>query len=187
MEYPPIVQVDYNGKIIGPIMYREAHNYLNPVLHESSHVFIFEDDSYSRLLLQKRGGDVDITGVWDDSSGGHIDWLVDKNRPMAPEETAYRELEEELFDKVGLPLGLKLEQVCTFLKHTRPADREFNYLFRGVHPGPFLLNPKEVSEVKFFDIEFLLKNIEEDRMAYTDSFPFVLFKYLEAIGRYKVK
>ena len=75
--YPPIVQVDDLGNVVGPIMYKAAHNPRKPIRHATSHVLVFETPKFERLLLQRRGGSVDKPGAFDSSAAGHIDWIVD--------------------------------------------------------------------------------------------------------------
>ena len=184
VSHPPIVQVDDSGNVIDPIMYKDAHNAHRPVRHATSHVLVFDSPRFERVLLQKRGGSADKPGAYDSSATGHIDWIVDEDRPMTPEETAFKEFSEELFHRRA-PQCISLEFITTCLKHTRPADREFNYIFRAVHPDPFHPNPNEVSEATFFGIDFLLEDIERNRLDYTDSVWHILSKYLEATDRYR--
>ena len=55
--YPPIVQVDDLGSVIGPIMHDEAHmknRYEKGVRHATVNCFVFRDESYAELLISKR-------------------------------------------------------------------------------------------------------------------------------------
>ncbi len=179
---PLIVQVDENGKAIGPVEYKIAHpkdETCEGIRHAVVSSLIFEDYSYKKVLLQKRGLIV-ATGKnkYDSSAGGHINWLVEENRADTPKNAVYKEINEELFSLKGIPKILKLEYLGAFHKRTRLNDPEFLHLFEGVYSGPFFQDNKEVSELRWEDMNFLLRDIKNNPDRYTRSLDFVLDKHL---------
>jgi len=184
-KYPPIVRVDESGFPIGPVDYREAHpqdQTVQGIPHLGSTMFIFESPSQERVLLSLRGEKVSGSGKWDSSAGGHTIWLERKNRAQTPIETAYREVNEELFSDSGIPQGLRLEQISSFWKQTRPNDHEYVHLFAGIYAGPFRTNPEEVAEVRFFTVKGTLQNLSQHPSSYTSSVGVCLREYMKARG-----
>ena len=185
IKYPPIVQVDENGKVIGPVKYKIAHpeneNH-NGVRHSTVNVMIFKDNSYRKVLLQKRGKEVLAEkGRYDCSAGGHIDWLIDKNMPDTPKDAVLKEINEELFSLKGIPKTMELGYIGAFNKELALNDKEFLYLVRGICQGPFSLYLKEVSELKWEDVSFLLIDLKNFPGKYTKNLGFCLEKCLDRI------
>jgi len=161
-KYPPIVQVDDFGKIIGPINYEVAHSE-KEIRHATVNIFLFGDHSYEKIMVSLRGYRVSGAGKWDSSAGGHINWLVDENRAATPEETIHAEIKEELFFNRKTPRELLngLELICAFPNDENQSNKEFTYLFRSVYPGPFFHNPDEVRELKFVGLGWLREDINK--------------------------
>lgn len=183
-EYPPIVRVDELGNVLGPVWYLDAHpkDKNSPgIRHSTVNGLIFEDTSFSRVLISQRGN-VSSPGKYDASFGGCIDWNIKLNRPNSPLETAERETQEELFYKRLLPLELRLNLVGSYVKDQAPNNPEFTYLFTGVYAGPFFPDPDEVAGVKFFPFPGILDDIALNPNNYTRNLPFVLGKFLEVSG-----
>jgi isopentenyl-diphosphate Delta-isomerase len=126
--------VDLNDQVIGEAPRREVH--ARNLFHRAVHVIVH--DANGHLFLQKRSRAKDtFPGCWDSSCSGHVDAGEDY---LA---AAHRELGEELgLHDLRLPLRplLKLpaspETGCEFIQI---------YLL-GPFPGPFDLNPEEITE-----------------------------------------
>ncbi len=177
--YPPIVIADYSGRPVGPIEFKAAHpqdKSEKGVPHLVVNSFIFQDDSYKNLLVQKRGK-VTGAGKWDSSVGGHIDWIIKEKRGQTPEEAIKRELMEELFYNEQIPEELKLEKVWQGWKEIFPHNKEYIALFRGVYAGPFHLNSEEVQAVQFLDLEFILDDASSNPDYYTKDLIYLIKKY----------
>jgi len=170
--YPPIVRIDREGVPIGPITFKEGHRrmggeYEQELFHSTTNLLIYDTPLMERVLLQLRQGVVG-SGKWDASAGGHLDWLVEENRPMTPEECAQRELNEELFSEKGIPDELRLQACGSMWKRHDPNNQELTYLFRGIYPGPF--NPNdEVADVQFVPFPGVLKDIYANPQNYTNN------------------
>ncbi len=188
-KYPPIVQVDDFGRVIGPVEFNLAHTRnLKPetrgIRHRTANAFIFEDTSYQRMLITKRGSAVNRAGCFDMSAGGHAEWLVGEGRAQKPLETVVCEIKGELFYHRSMPVSLirSLRLVAEFQKDLRPYDSEFVSLFDGVCPGPFGFDSEEVAEMSFRDISEVWHNVQKNPGPYTKTAHLCLLKYLEKRG-----
>ena len=142
-----IVEVDKNDKEIGVIVKREAHS--NPKrYHRAAHIMIFT--SKGDLILHKRSmTKASSPGKWD-MIGGH------QSAGLTIEQTAKQELAEELGSEAKLAYFNKgLKQTST--------QSEYYYLYYGIDNGPYGFDRNEVTEVKIFDCEKLLKHAYDDK------------------------
>ncbi|MCD6476537.1 MAG: NUDIX domain-containing protein [Candidatus Aenigmarchaeota archaeon] len=131
--------------------------------HSAVHIWIY--NSKGEILLQKRAEDKDYwPGMWDISTAGHI------SAGETPEQTAIRELEEELGIKVDLS-KLKFIGIRKFEKHVNEINyhnKEFDYiyLFRFDEDASKLkFKDKEVEKVKFVSIEQLEKDLKDPELS----------------------
>ena len=144
--------VDEQGRVIGTASFEKCH--AEGLLHRGASVWLFRDASCKELLLQKRALSLKVDpGLWGSSASGHLDAGEDYH------EAALRELREELFP--GAKITISLEPVCTYRTSDRPGNLEFVRVFRGVYPGPFAPDPKEVSEVRWCRVATLRKDLRE--------------------------
>ena len=126
--------VDENDRLLGDAPRSEVHG--NNLRHRAVHLFIF--NRQGELFLQKRSRWKDRHPLlWDSSAAGHVEAGEDYD------ETAARELEEELGVKAELTRVVKLP--C--LEQT---GWEFIWLYRGEHDGPFELARTEIEHGDFF-------------------------------------
>lgn len=172
--YPPIVQVDDSGNVLGPVSYESAHpkdETTHGIRHLSSNVFIFEDISLRNILLTERSAKISRKGRLNVCIGGHAIWLEQLNRAQTPLEAALSELSEEVFYNASLPEELRktLHPITTFPKDLRPNDPEYVHLFQAVYRGPFSLNPDEVSSADFRGVESVVKDVQEHPELYVKS------------------
>jgi 16S rRNA (adenine1518-N6/adenine1519-N6)-dimethyltransferase len=131
--------VDENDQIIGDAPRGEVHG--NNLRHRAVHVFIF--NRQGELFLQKRSPGKDRHPLlWDSSAAGHVD------AGEAYDETASRELEEELGVKAELTRVAKLP--CL-----EKTGWEFIWLYWGEHEGPFSLARTEIEHGEFFPVEIV--------------------------------
>ena len=180
-KYPPIVQVDNNGKIIGPINYEIAHakhGQERGIRNLTAQICVFKSDEYNELLISKRGN-IDRPGKLNLGVGGHAIWIESKNRAQNPLENAISEISEEIFYNICFPKNFELNKVTEFRKDLRLKDLEYVHLFSCVYPGPFSINPEEVSEVFFMEINKLKNDLNRNPEKYTKSAELYLEKLLE--------
>src|SRR5690606_2272497 len=102
-------------------------------LHRAVHVFVF--DRQGRVFLQKRSMAKDTNpGCWSPSASGHVD------AGEGYDEAALRELREEIGVELPAPPPRWLR-----LNACRETGREFVWIYRVEHEGPFRLNEAEIS------------------------------------------
>jgi 16S rRNA (adenine1518-N6/adenine1519-N6)-dimethyltransferase len=137
---PELFQVvDENDHVSGAAPRSEVHG--NNLRHRAVHVFIF--NRHGELFLQKRSRWKDRHPLlWDSSAAGHVD------AGEGYDETAVRELEEELGIKAELTRVVKLP--CS-----KKTGWEFIWLYRGEHDGPFQLASSEIEHGDFFQVEIV--------------------------------
>jgi len=148
--------VDGNDAVVGRVARREVH--ARGLLHRAVHVLVF--DGAGRVFLQRRSMKKDIApGMWDSSCSGHVD------SGESYDAAAVRELAEEL--------GLRIVSVPKrFLRVEagRETGWEFVWVYRLVHPGPFVLNPEEIDGGAWHAIDEVTRLIAEHPDDYSPSF-----------------
>ena len=127
------------GKIVGKAPRRVVHG--NPkLLHPVVHAHIL--NSRGELLLQKRSPQKDLyPNSWDTAIGGHV------HSGESVEKALLREAEEEL----GLSLP-KYEPLFRYV-HSNDYESELVFSFLIQDDGPFYPNPEEISEVRFWNLD----------------------------------
>jgi isopentenyldiphosphate isomerase len=132
------------------------------LLHRSVHVVIH--DRAGRLVLQRRHpGKLTNPDLWDISVSGHVE---EEDYPAGPDErldevyarVARRETREEL----GIDADLRL------VAYPLPLEPSVHYeliaLFRGVHDGPYVAQPEEVTEVRAVDAAGLARLLASENV-----------------------
>ncbi len=158
--------VDSDDKVVGQATRGEVH--AKGLLHRSVHILVF--NSRGELFLQKRTMTKDENpGFWDSSAAGHVnageDYLT----------SAHRELMEELgisgklqfFRKFAACEGTLWEHVETYLCTT---DQKIT------------INPREISEGRFWPVSTLEKSIHDDPGQFTSTFHLFFDSYLKSKG-----
>ncbi len=126
--------VDEDDRVIAAASRGEVHG--NNLLHRAVHILIF--NRAGELFLQKRSRFKDRHPcVWDSSAAGHVDAGEEYD------QTARRELQEELGIETGLDRVLKISA-------SDRTGQEFIWLYRGKHDGPFNLAASEIELGEFF-------------------------------------
>ena len=140
------------------------------LLHRAVHVFVF--NKAGQLYLQRRSMAKDTApGKWVSSCSGHVDSGEDYDK------AARRELIEEigLRDPVGLERLFK-EAPC------EPTGNEFVWVYSCLSEGPFKLDPIEVMDGRWIDLEELKNWLSKRPRDFTWSFSYLWAKYLD--GKY---
>jgi 16S rRNA (adenine1518-N6/adenine1519-N6)-dimethyltransferase len=137
--------VDEMDRVIGSARRSEVHG--NNLRHRAVHIFIF--NPAGELLLQKRSRWKDRDpNLWDSSAAGHVG---------AGEEydaAAARELREELGASADLTRIVQLPA-------SEKTGREYIWLYRGEHAGPFVPAGAEIDTVQFFAPEAIARWVEQ--------------------------
>ncbi len=151
--------VDENDKPIGSAEKKDA--WANGKIHRVARIMLY--DPKGRLLLQRRVKTADIwPNCWTYSASGHVDAGEDYK------QAAERELAEEL----GLT-NVDLEKVAH--GYTEPVWgkyklKRFTQDFRGfIDETPENFDPGEVSGVRWFSQDELLKRIKDHPEEFTPS------------------
>ena len=163
MEYLDVV--DETGVPTGKVISRnEAHR--NGILHRTAHVWIIRrKESGYDILLQKRSQMKDsFPGFYDTSSAGHIPAGIE------PLPSAIRELVEEL------GINATPDQLTFAGTFRSQYEKEFHgslfrdnevtkvYVYRErVNIESLTLQPSEVNEVRWFDLEDVWNEIHRSR------------------------
>jgi isopentenyldiphosphate isomerase len=128
------------GEVTGRARRSECHG--NPdLLHQAIHVFVVHPET-GAVFLQQRSSKKDIQpGKWDTSVGGHVD------AGESPETAVSRELREELGITDGSP------QYLYHYLWRSPVESELIRSYRLMHSGPFVLQPEELDDGRFWSVE----------------------------------
>ncbi len=130
-------------------------------LHRAVHVFVF--DRQGRVFLQKRSMAKDTNpGCWSPSASGHVD------AGEGYDEAALRELREEIGVELPAPPPRWLR-----LNACRETGREFVWIYRVEHEGPFRLNEAEISEGAWVDPVELTRDLIANPKRYTPALRFI--------------
>lgn len=143
--------VTQDDVVIGRATRKEVHS--NPkLIHRAAGAYIF--NSKKQLLMQKRSKTKDMFPLyWAFSVGGHVD------SGDTYEATVAREIWEELGEQIPV---VPVEKVLNL----EPEESEYWMVFMGIHDGPFPnFNTVEAEEVRFFDIDTLIKAAKEGTMS----------------------
>ncbi len=133
--------------------------------HRAVHIFVF--NAAGQLFLQRRSMSKDTApGKWVSSCSGHVDSGEDYDA------AARRELGEEigLADPVGMERVFK-EPAC------RPTGNEFVWVYHCRSEGPFVLDPAEVSEGQWIELDALNSWIAARPRDFAWSFTHLWAKY----------
>ncbi len=126
-------------------------------------VFIFKDSSFKELLSKKRRWWMRFPNKLADCAGA-----IPYN--LSYEETACKELQEELFHNTSLP-KIKLKKIAEF-KDISIKPFTYNHLFIGAYPGPFSPSPFEVKELSFISTEKIKEDLKNPKTSKQYAPPF---------------
>ncbi len=150
--------VDERDAVIGTE--RRAVVHANHLRHRAVHIVL--RTAANQVFLPHRAKGKDMTqACFVSSFRGHLD----SGEDYLP--AAVRELGEELGVAVpGLEPVLKIE-AC------RQTGNEFVWVYRGVHEGPFVLQPEEISDGRFFAPDEVDRGIAETPREFSPAFRYV--------------
>ena len=173
MQVEYVVLVTKDDKPLGTMEKMEAHE--KGVLHRAFSIFIF--NSQKQLLMQRRAMEkYHSPGLWTNTVCSH---------PRSGEDVldaGNRRLEEEM--------GLKseLSELFSFLYKADVGDglkeHEFDHVLTGVTDEKPIPNPQEVSEYKYVDFDWVVKDVAENPETYTEWFKIALKELKKHRGRF---
>lgn len=151
--------VNEQDEVIGQLTRGEVHR--QKLLHRAVHVFVF--DCRGRVFLQKRSMAKDTNpGCWSPSASGHVDAGEDYDH------AAVRELREE----IGVEVRSAPERWLR-LNACRETGREFVWIYRLEHDGPFTLHPAEIETGAWFDPVELTRDLIANPKRYTPALRYI--------------
>jgi len=160
--------VDENDKVIGKELKSICH--AKNFLHRGSATLCFEDETLTKILLNKRSLQKKESPGKICIPGGHL----------STEESylagAKREFFEEMFNSKKFISELEFEELFKI----RNNHYEFITLFRVIHSGPFLPDSKEVEEYYFENISAVMNEIKNESQLFTHTTKIFLTKYAES-------
>lgn len=152
-----LVVVDEDDEPIDEARRDEVH--AQQLRHRAVHVLL--SDEQGGLWLQKRSEAKDTyPSRWTSSASGHVP-AGDDTR-----EAARREVEEEL----GVEAPVLTFVGRTYVEDLDEGEREFTYVFAGVHPGGFTPDEDEVAQVTTFDPHEIEERLRVAPGAFAASF-----------------
>ena len=156
MAHEQVVLVDEHDNEVGTMEKIEAHE--KALLHRAFSIFVFNDAG--QMMLQKRAlSKYHSPGLWTNTCCSHP-------RPKESLEEATR---RRIVEEMGFEC--EMHEVFSFI-YKAAFDRgltehELDHVFMGLHNGDPLINPDEVEEWKWIDIDDLLKDIDQFPDKYT--------------------
>ncbi len=139
------------------------------LLHRS--VAIFLKNSRNEILLQQRSFSDDwLPGKWTVSSTGHV------KAGELPSSASVRELKEEL----GIDAAPKFlfKFMLPEIRSSGVTEYEVAYAFEVKSDAEFVLDPKEVAQVRFFSLDDIRKLLQDRAKELTPDAIILLENYL---------
>jgi isopentenyl-diphosphate delta-isomerase len=160
-----VILVDELDNAIGTMEKMEAHE--KGRLHRAFSVFIFNDKG--ELLLQQRAlTKYHSAGLWTNTCCSH---------PRPNESTidaANRRLEEEM--GLSCELGHKTSFIYKTNFDNGLIEHEFDHVFFGNYDQDPTLNPEEVEDFVWMDVNKIMNDIEKNPGKYTSWFKIAMKK-----------
>ena len=165
-----VILVNEKDEQIGLMPKLEAHQ--KALLHRAFSVFIFNDKN--ELMLQQRALDkYHSPGLWTNTCCSH----------PRPGESLEEATKRRILEEMGFSCEMK--EVFSFI-YKAPFDHgltehELDHVFTGKYEGEPVLNPDEVEDWKWVEVNDLLSDVKENPDEYTVWFKIAL-KELERRG-----
>jgi isopentenyl-diphosphate Delta-isomerase len=154
--------VDALDRVTGQAPRREVH--AHGLRHRAVHVFVV--NKKGAVFLHQRSLTKDtFPGLWNSSCAGHVAAGDDYD------ETAVRELEEEL----GCGVGAPRPQLRRLLKieARKETGEEFVWVYRAEAEGPFTLNKSEIQKGGWYAPAAIDRWLEKRPAEFAASFRFL--------------
>jgi isopentenyl-diphosphate delta-isomerase len=149
--------VDGNDVVVGRALRREVHAL--GLLHRAVHVLVF--NAAGQTFLQKRSMSKDMSpGCWDAACSGHLDSGEDYDTAAA------RELGEEIGVAIEADELIRWQRVEACAR----TGREFLWVYRLRHEGPFVLHPEEIERGQWIEPAAVTAWMTEKPAEFTPAF-----------------
>ena len=158
-----VILVDANDNVLGTMEKMEAHR--KGMLHRAFSVLIFNEAG--ELLLQKRSiKKYHSGGLWTNACCSH----------PSPHEPIEETVRKRLLFEMGIDLSPTFAYTFTYKAPLDNAltEHELDHVYIGQFDGIPAVNPNEVEDWKFVDIENLRHSVKENPERYTAWFKLML-------------
>ena len=172
MKEEEVILVDSQDQILGTMPKMEAHE--KGILHRAFSVFIL--DYKNKILLQKRAlSKYHSPGLWTNTCCSH----------QRLNETSLQAGNRRLIEEMGIDLELK--EIFTF-KYKAPfsnglTENELDHVLIGYTERNPIINPDEVSDWKWVDIELIHQDLALNPKNYTIWFKIVFVVFINYIKK----
>jgi isopentenyl-diphosphate delta-isomerase len=163
-----IILVDSQDRQVGSQTKVECHRH-PLLLHRAFSVFLFDQDG-RMLITQRSQKKTTWPGFWSNACCSH------PREGESTEETAQRRLGEELGISAEIRFLFKFEYEADY--DATWGEHELDHVFVGRYDGPLSLDPDEVDDAKFIDVEELKRDIRDNPDRYTPWFKMSLERVL---------
>jgi isopentenyl-diphosphate delta-isomerase len=167
MREPQVILVDQNDNQIGLAGKLEAHE--KGLLHRAFSVFVFNHEG--KMLLQKRASHkYHSPNLWTNTCCSH----------PYPNESVTVAAERRLIEEMGFHTTLDKSFVFEYRAEfdNGLTEHEIDHVFIGQYNGEIKINPEEVDEYKWVDLNELRYDMENNPENYTVWFK-IAFKELD--------
>jgi isopentenyl-diphosphate Delta-isomerase len=167
-----VILVDAKDNPIGLMGKQEAH--ITGALHRAFSIFVFNDKH--QLLIHRRSlNKYHSPGLWTNTCCSH---------PRANEsckDAAARRLQEEM----GFLCPLKDAFTFTYKAELENGliEHEVDHVFTGTFNKEPIINPEEVDDWTYADVDFLLRDIDINSALYTAWFKLALPIVIEKLNQ----
>ena len=164
-----LILVDYKDNIVGEGYKQEVHE--KGLLHRAFSVFIINGN---KMLIQKRAKDkYHSAELWANTCCSH---------PRVNEDT-YDAARRRLKEECGIECEIK--EAGSFIYRSvyenGMTEYELDHVFTGCYDGDYHPDLNEIEELKYVDIDYLLKDIKDNPDRYTSWFKTALYMVIKAL------
>ena len=170
MELEYVILVDENDQEIGKMEKQEAHE--KGLLHRAFSVFVFNENK--ELLLQQRAlTKYHSAGLWTNTCCSH------PRIGETIEQAAHRRLMEEMgFD---CDLSTKTSFIYKAAFENGLTEHEFDHVLVGSFNGEININPTEVKNFKWINLEELQIDLLQNNQNYTAWFKIIFDNFQKSL------
>ncbi len=170
MELEYVILVDENDQEIGTMEKQEAHE--KGLLHRAFSVFVFNENK--ELLLQQRAlTKYHSAGLWTNTCCSH------PRIGETIEQAAHRRLMEEMgFD---CDLSTKTSFIYKAAFENGLTEHEFDHVLVGSFNGEININPTEVKNFKWINLEELQIDLLQNNQNYTAWFKIIFDNFQKSL------
>lgn len=158
-----VLLVDEHDNVLGTMDKMEAHR--QGVLHRAFSILLF--NSKGEMLIQKRARDkYHSGGLWTNTCCSH----PQPDESMA--EATRRRLKHEM--GIDIPTHFAYKFIYRVPLDKDLTEHEYDHVFTGTFDGVPVVNPEEVEDWKFVNVQALKKDVEANPAHYTHWFRLIL-------------